>query len=319
MTEQLELTSQQTAKREIALAFCALLVVLFLVAFIPILVKVSEYEISPNATVFNPRWIGAVFLTCWNVPSILKQGRSGNYLTGKRFPNIHNILLLLVILGIFSTVHTLLYVWSLTQTSIANSEVLHSLNPIFTTLVAWVFLGQKFDSIFLTGIGISIVGSLSIVANDFSITIDKLQGDGLALVSTMLFAGCLLIVEKLQTQLSPTAITTCNYLLGTFFLLPILLVAGDDLFPHSWGVWLIVTAIGTVGIFQQILVTYSLKWLSSALVATILLLHPAITAILAWVIFSETLTWLNLLGFMVILLGAYLTTSSKGGVKMTAS
>ncbi|MDJ1175046.1 DMT family transporter [Roseofilum capinflatum] len=207
-----------------------------------------------------------------------------------------------------------LNVWSLTQTSIANSEVLHSLNPIFTTLVAWVFLGQKFDRLFLTGIGISIVGSISIVANDFSITIDKLQGDGLALVSTVLLAECLLIMEKLQTQLSPTAIATCNYLLGTFFSLPIVLVAGDDLFPHSWGVWLIVIAIGIVGIFQQILITYSLKWLSSALVATILLLHPAITAILAWVIFSETLTWLKLLGFTVILLGAYLTTSSKGGV-----
>jgi len=318
MTEQLELTSQPTAKREIAMAFSALFAVLFIIAFIPILVKVSEYEISPNATVFNPRWIGAVVLTSWNGLSLLKQRSSGNHLTVKRFSNLHNLLLLLVILAIFSTGHTLLYVWSLTQTSIANSEVLHSLNPLFTTLVAWMFLGQKFDRLFLTGIAIAIIGSISIVANDFSITIDKLQGDGLALVSAMLLAGGLLIMEKLQTQLSATAITTCNYLLGTFFLLPIVLVTGDDLFPHSWGVWLIVTAIGTVGIFQQILITYSLKWLSSGLVATILLLHPAITAILAWVIFSETLNWLNLLGFMVILLGAYLTISSKGGVKTTA-
>lgn len=319
MTEQLELTSQPTVKREIAIAFFALFVVLFLVAFIPILVKGSEYEISPNATVFNPRWIGAVVLIFWNVPSILKQRWSGNHLSVKRFPNLHNLLLLLLILGIFSTVHTLLYVWSLTQTSIANSEVLHSLNPLFTTAIGWMFLSQKFDRLFLMGIGISIVGSICIVANDFSITIDKLQGDGLALISAMLLSGCLLIMEKLQTQLSPTVITTCNYLLGTFFLLPIIFAKSDNLFPHSWGVWLIVIAIGTVGIFQQILVTYSLKWLSSALVATILLLHPAITAILAWVIFSETLTWLNLLGFMVILLGAYLTTSSKGGVKTTES
>ncbi|MDY6804342.1 MAG: DMT family transporter [Cyanobacteriota bacterium] len=317
MTEQLELSSQPRLKREIAMAFSALLAVLFLVAFIPILVKVSEYEMSPNATVFNPRWIGAVLLTFWNVPSILKQRRSGNFLAVKGLHNLHNLLLLLLILAIFSTAHTLLYVWSLTKTSIANSEVLHSLNPLFTTLVAWMFLGQKFDGRFLTGIAIAIVGSISIVANDFSITIEKLQGDGLALVSAMLLAWCLLVMEKLQTQLSATAITTCNYLLGTVFLLPIVLVAGDDMFPHSWQVWLIVTAIGTVGIFQQILVTYSLKWLSPGLVATVLLLHPAITAILAWGIFWETLTGLNLLGFMVILLGAYLTTSSKGGVKAT--
>ncbi|NEP82845.1 MAG: EamA family transporter [Okeania sp. SIO3B3] len=39
--------------------------------------------------------------------------------------------------------YQLLYAWSLTETTVVNSEVLHSLTPLFTTLVRWMFLGQQ--------------------------------------------------------------------------------------------------------------------------------------------------------------------------------
>ncbi|MDY6805101.1 MAG: DMT family transporter [Cyanobacteriota bacterium] len=316
MTEQLELTSEPTAKSKIAIAFSALFAVLVLYAWVPILVKFSEYEISPNATILNIRWIGTITLTLWNGLSLLKQRWSGNSVPVKLFPDIRTLLLLLM-LAVFSVGHQLLYAWSLTQTTVANSEVLHSLTPLFTTLLGWMLLGQQFDRRFSIGIAIAIVASLALAANDFSITIDKLQGDGLALISAIFWGGYLLVLEKLQTQLSINVITTWSFLLGTLLLLPIVLVTSDPLFPHSWGVWVILALLGSVVVINQILVTYSLKWLSSGLVAAILLLHPGVTAILAWGIFSETLSWLNWLTFIIILLGVYLATSSKGGMKAT--
>ena len=156
-----------------------------------------------------------------------------------------------------------------------------------------------------------------LAANDFSIALDKLQGDGLALASAALWGGYLMVTEKLRSQLSIMAIATWNCLLVTLFTLPFVLVTGEEIFPHSQVSWLTLGVLGISAIFTKFLITYSLKRLSSGLVATILLLHPAITAILAWGFFSETLTWLNLLAFAVILFGAYLTTSSKGGVKKT--
>jgi len=314
MTKELELTSPST---ETLLALGALLAVLVLIAFVPILVKIGESELSPNATIFNPRWIGAVVLLLWNGISLLKQRWSGNALTVKPFPDSYNLLLLLLIMAGFAVGHLLFYAWSLTETTVANSEVLHSLTPLFTTLVGWMFLGQQFQRRFLLGIGISIVGSIALAANDFSITLDKLAGDELALVSAGFWGGYLLVTEKLQNQLSINVITTFNFLLGTVLLLPIVLGTGEELFPHSLSVWLSVICIGIVLVITQTLTTYSLKRLSSGLVATILLLHPVITGILAWVFFSETLTILNLLAFVVILLGVYLGTSSIGGVKTT--
>jgi len=316
MTEKLELTSQATVRRETIVALAALFAVLVLIAFLPILVKFSESEISPNATLFNPRSISAVVLVLWNGLSLINRRCHGNQLPVKQLSNILNLLPLLVIMTTFSVGHSLLYFWSLTQTSIANSEVLHSLNPIFITWVE-MLLGKTMGGGYIIGITLTICGSIGIVFNDFTITIDKFNGDVLALFSAIFLSGYLLVLEKIQPHLSANAITTCNYLISTVFLLPIILVDGDNIFPNSWQIWLIVTAMSTIGIFAKFLITYSLKRLSSGLVATIFMLHPAITAILAWVIFSESLSILNLLAFVVILFGVYLGISSKGGVKTT--
>ncbi|MGB3512056.1 MAG: DMT family transporter [Microcoleaceae cyanobacterium] len=318
MTKELELTSQPTARSETSLALAALFADLVIIAFLPIMLKVSEYEISPDATIFNRFWIATVILGLWNGVEFLKR-RSLNSTPVKSPPyegGFEGIKLLLM-MGVFSGGQQLLYARSLTQTTVANSEVLHSLTPLFTTLIGWTFLGQKFDRRFVIGIAIAIVASIALAANDFSIALDKLQGDGLALVSAAFWGGYLMVTEKLRSQLSIMAITSWNCLLVTLFALPFVLASGEELFPHSKVGWLTLGVLGISAIFTKFLITYSLKRLSSGLVATILLFHPAITAILAWGIFSETLTWLNLLAFAVILFGAYLTTSSKGGVKET--
>ncbi|HAC62132.1 MAG TPA: EamA family transporter [Cyanothece sp. UBA12306] len=311
MTEQLELTSQTAARTEIKMALAALFPVLIIFAVVPILIKVSEYEINPNAIIFNRFSIAIPVLGCWNGVLNLKEKSAEKPILVEFFRQKQNGLLLLLLLsGVFSGGQQLLYAWSLTQTSAANSEVLHSMTPLFTTLIGWIFLSQNFERRFLRGIAVAICSSIILVSNDFSITIDKLQGDALALVSAILWSGYLLVLEKLQTQFSINTITTWTCLVGTIFLLPILLIADDDFFPHSWQVWLIIGILGTVEIFTKICLTYSLKRLSSGLVATILLLHPAITAILAWGLFSETLNLLNWLAFLGILLGVYLATSS---------
>ncbi|MBP0016529.1 MAG: DMT family transporter [Cyanobacteria bacterium SBLK] len=285
-------------------------------AYVPILIKLSEFTLTPNATTFNRFWIAAAIMGCWNSILTLKNYKKKEPPNVQIFPNnFQSLWLPLLLLGIFSGTHQLLYAWSFTQTSVANSEVLHSLTPLFTAWFGWIFLNQQFERRFLLGIAIAIGGSIALVAHDFSITFDKLQGDGLALVSAIFWGGCLLVLEKLQSQLSAIVITTWNEFIGTLFLLPILLEIGDNLIPTSGKTWAILTTMGIIGIFARLLITYSLKQLSSGLVATILLLHPAITAILAWIIFSETLSFVNLLGFIIILLGVYLATLSKGGIK----
>lgn len=321
MTNQLELPESNNSAAEVNKAYIAILTTLLMIAFMPILLRISESSITANATIFNRLWIATVILGLWNGVLVVKRRlfrtpmrTVQNSPPIKPFPDSHNLLLLLILAIVFVGFQ-LLWAWSLTQTSVANSEVLHSVTPLFTTLLGWALFGQKFDRLFLSGVAIALTGSILLVANDFSIALDKLEGDGLALLSAMFWAGYLLVAEKLQNQLSIIAIMTWICVLGTFFCLPILLVTRDELFPHSWEEWLTLIILGIAVILIQSLITYSLKYLSSGLVATILLLNPILTAIFAWLIFSETLDLLNLLALFTVLLGIFLTTSSKNAVK----
>lgn len=311
MLDQLKLTPTSITKSETAIAIASLLPALIIFAVVPILIKVGEYEINPDTLIFNRFWMALPLLGVWNGVSSFQGRSSPTAISSQFFPQNWKLLVLLILSGVFSGGQQILYAWSLTQTSAANAEVLHSMTPLFITLMGWMFLKQDFERRYLWGIAIAICGSLTLVAHDLSTTLDKLQGDGIALSSAVLWSGYLLVLERLQAQFSISVITIWTCLIGTIFLVPILLINGDSWLPHSFQLWLIVGLLGNLGIVTKISLTYSLKRLSSGLVATILLLHPVITAVLAWRIFSEKLDLLNGLAILSILLGVYLVASSK--------
>ena len=206
-----------------------------------------------------------------------------------------------------------LWAWSITQTSIAISTILHNLSPLFTTLIAWLFFDQRFDSRFLKGMVIAIAGMFVIGIEDIQIAAsDKIVGDLAALFSAVFYAGYLLIIEKLRTQLSATQILMWSSLTGAILILPILIVTGDQLFPDSWIGWLAVICLAIIcQALGQGLVTYSLNTLSAGFVALFLILDPVLTVIEAWIIFSETLSLWDWIALVLVLLGIYLALSSQ--------
>ncbi len=294
-------------------AYCALFFNLMLIAFLPILLRIGESFISPNATIFNRVWIASVVIGLWNGRLLLRT-QLLQHSPFQVFSDTRKFILLLALTFCFLS-YQLLGAWSLTQTSVANSEVLHSLTPLFTTLLGWILFRQYFDSLFLIGVAISIAGSISLGINDFYTIFDKLQGDGLALLSALFWALYLLIAEKLQKQLSVATIANWICFLGALILFPILLISHDQLFPSSIEGWLTVVSLGVSAAFIQGLTIYSLRFLSSGLVATILLINPLVTAVLAWMIFSETLSLLNWISLFTILSGIYLVTRSESKIK----
>ena len=94
------------------------------------------------------------------------------------------------------------------------------------------------------------------------------------------------------------------------------IIAGDQVLPHSGGAWLTLIVLGLNTVVCHSLVVYALKWRSSELMSTILLLSRVLTAVVAWALFWEALSLLNLLGFVVILVGIYLAISDEGELKI---
>jgi len=317
MTIELKPSRPQIEPTPAALGLISLFIAILALSFAAIFIRLSEREIGPVATIFNRFWIATVILGVWNVLKALSDRQFKVFSLQPQHYTTGDLVLLLVMSFFFSGT---LITWalSLTQTSVANSNLLHNVTPLFTTLMGWLFLSQYFEGRFLVGMVIAISGSILIGLGDLQVASDNFTGDSLAMVSAIFSAANLLTVEKLRAKFSATTILLWCSFLGTLLTFPILLLTEDILFPYSWTGWLVVISQALVcQVLGQSLQAYNLKRFSSGFVAVFLLLDPVITAILAWIIFSEQLSPLNGLAFSLVLVGIYQAKVSIGSDKVT--
>lgn len=297
-------------------ALASLIAGLVALSFSPILIRLSQGELGPNATIFNRFWISTVAFLLWTGVTAARQRLSNSQ---PQKPQVYTIRLLFLLLGVgFVMVATLvLWAWSLNQTSVANSTLMHNLAPLFTVLGGWLIWGKRFDSRFLIGMFVAMAGAGLLAYHDFSSTTGgEFQGDLLALLSAVFLGLYPLIVEELRTQLSPIVIMTWCSAIGTVLLLPVVILSEDRIFPCSLGGWLTVISLALIcQILGLVLYANCLNRLSSGFVSLCDLFVPVLSSQEAWVIFSESPSLASLISFAVIVLGVYVTSSSQSAIK----
>lgn len=297
-------------------ALASLIAGLVALSFSPILIRLSQGELGPNATIFNRFWISTVAFLLWTGVTAARQRLSNSQ---PQKPQVYTIRLLFLLLGVgFVMVATLvLWAWSLNQTSVANSTLMHNLAPLFTVLGGWLIWGKRFDSRFLIGMFVAMAGAGLLAYHDFSSTTGgEFQGDLLALLSAVFLGLYPLIVEELRTQLSPIVIMTWCSAIGTVLLLPVVILSEDRILPCSLGGWLTVISLALIcQILGLVLYANCLNRLSSGFVSLCDLFVPVLSSQEAWVIFSESPSLASLISFAVIVLGVYVTSSSQSAIK----
>ncbi len=311
MLNKAELSQQQTKPTLDLIELTLLAIAVLILSLAAIFIKLSENELGPNATIFNRLWIGSLTLLMWKAIAIPSSRTSHEYEVQP--PYTIRDQALFVVLGSVSALCLLTWAWSLTQTSVANSNLLHNLTPIFATLGDWLFLGYYFDGRFITGLVLALGGAIAVGVEDLHYSPEHLIGDAVALLSAVFYAGNLVIREQLLSKFSVTTILLWNCTIGVLFTLPIVLSTENQLFPSSGSGWLAVIGLGVLcQVIGQGIITSRLKNFSAGFVSLFLLLEPLMTAIFAWVIFAERLSILNWVAFFVIMVGIYLAKSGKG-------
>ncbi len=298
------------------LDFVLLLLGVLLASFSPILIRLSETEISPHAVIFDRYWIAAIVLGIYYAIKAIPWSSSDRLSEFKVSYTLKDIALLFLV-AVFNLACLTSWAWSLTQTSVSNSNLLHNTTPIFATLGGWLFLQHRFNGKFLMGIALALTGTVVIGIIDTQGAMDAhINGDALALLSAIFYAGGYLITEPLRTKFSATTILLWSCALGSLLMLPFMLFGGERIFPYSGFGWLTVISQTILCQIMGIgIVLHSLKKFSSAFVFLILLLDPVIAALLASAIFAEQLSIFNWLAFGLILTGIYLAKSGQGAEK----
>ncbi|MEG4504955.1 DMT family transporter [Microcoleus sp. F6_B4] len=297
-------------------AIASLFVGVVALSFGSIFIRWSESELSPNATIFNRFWLGSTVFGLWQGYKTIRQRLSGDKPV-QQHSYTSQELLLLVGAGTFFAATLAFVAWSLTQTSVAISTILHNLTPIFTSLGAWLLFGQGFNRQFLIGMVIAIGGAIAIEIQQIQMAAGEVTGGIAAIVSAVFMGAYLLVVEQLRTKFDPITIQLWVCAIATLSILPMLVFAQERVLPSSLNGWLFVIFLALVcQVLGQGLLTYSVASLSSVVVSLVHLLEPVFSSILAWVLFWEKLSFSNWVGFALVLIGLYLAVSSQAVVHL---
>jgi drug/metabolite transporter (DMT)-like permease len=192
---------------------------------------------------------------------------------------------------------------SVKMTSIANATLVTNLQPVLVLLVAPRLFGERLRARQL-GLGaVSLAGVLVVVLAAAAKSGAKWTGDVMAVVNVVVWTGYFLLAKRQRVD----GVDSWSFLAGVFLwaavvVLPFGLVASNDLGAMTaldW--WCVVGMALGPGVVGHGLMTWSQSHLDVTLASILGLLSPVVSTGLAWVVFGESLTILQIFGAGIVI------------------
>jgi drug/metabolite transporter (DMT)-like permease len=189
-------------------------------------------------------------------------------------------------------------------TKLGNATLFGNISSFF--FAAWgLWLVRKWPSalqaaalsLAALGCGLLMWGSAELSAASF-------RGDLLAALAGLLYTFYLILVERTRGQLQPLPLLFLASLFGAMMLLPVSIALGERIFPDNW-TGLVALAVCSQLIGQGLLV-YALGHVPPLVVGVAMLTQPALSALLGWTYYGETLTPRDWLGAAMIVVALVL-------------
>jgi drug/metabolite transporter (DMT)-like permease len=137
-------------------------------------------------------------------------------------------------------------------------------------------------------------GTALLMVGSAELSAAHVRGDLLALFAGILYTGYLIGIERLRGSLKPLPVLILASLFGAIFLLPLALLTGEQVMPDSWTPVLVLAL--TSQVIGQGLLVYALGVVPPLVIGLALLTQPAISAVIGWLVYGETLTPLDFMG-----------------------
>ena len=198
------------------------------------------------------------------------------------------------------------------HTSAGNATFLSNIAPLFVGLFTWIFTRHLPSRRFWIALLVSTLGSGLIVAADLRLALGRSSADGLAVLAAVCFALYLIITSRLREQhdvlellaLSTTASAVVLFIVAAGARMPMAI-------PSVGSLWALI-ALGLIcqvgGYFG---LTYALGHLPATVTSILFLCVAPFTAIIAWIIFGERMSAVEIAGGGLILSGAWIVGSRE--------
>ena len=267
------------------LAFAALLLGNVALAFGPWLVRLADT--GPVAAGFWRVTLALPFL--WVVAITVKQK-----------PHWPRRTLVWVIFGAATFYALDLAAWNagIRLTKLGNATLFGNVGSF--VLVAWgLWLARRWPrGLQALAIILAVGGAGLLMGSSYELSARHVRGDLLTLFAGLLYGGYLVLIERVRGELEPLPVL----LVATLFAVPplfiISLASGEQLWPRDWTP-LLIFALSSQVLGQGLLV-YALGTFPPLIVGLALLTQPAISALIGWLAYRETLSALDWLGAAAI-------------------
>lgn len=276
------------------LPLIALLAGACIIAFAPILVRLTE--VGPAAGGF---WRLALALPML-APFYLKG--SGTEAPAWRPPPT------LILAGVFFAGDLAFWHYGIGMTSVANATVLANLTPIVVTIVSFLLFREKVGGLFLCGMALGLVGAWTMAEGRGSgaAGTNPPLGDLLSACTALWYAAYFLCVRQARKGSGVVAVMVWSSLVGAAVLAVVMVLLGEDLLPASLSGWAACLGLAVVHVTGQGAIAWALGRLPTATASVVVLVQPAVAALLGWLIFTEAMTPLQGLGAAGALAGVAL-------------
>lgn len=248
-------------------------------------------DVPPIAAAFWRAAIaGIAFLPFFAFPAIRRQWRG---LSVKTFLAVCGATFIIA-------VHNILFITSLSYTSVAASTVLTCSQPIFTAFLGAIFIGEAVSKRAILGLIGAMTGAVLISLPQGGIT--TLKGNLLAIAAAITVATFVLCARKLRqhTPLFPFQFTVhlgsvvYLFLFAQIFSVPL---TGFD--ADSWKALLLLGLVPTF--IGHTLLTYSVGYIKAYLVSLAIVGEPVGATLLAAIFLGEIPPWQTIIGGVIVL------------------
>jgi drug/metabolite transporter (DMT)-like permease len=210
--------------------------------------------------------------------------------------------------GAFLALHFVTWIASLAHTSIANSTVLVTLNPVWIALTTALVTRRRPGGLVAASVALSVAGCAVIAWGSAGHGAGSLEGDGLAVLGGMCAAGYLMMGRLARRQgVSLLTYVALCYGGAAALLWALVLVLGlpiAGLTPVTYG------AMIGMGLVSQVIghsgYNWALKLFNPGFIAVCLLGEPIVASALGLVYFGEAIPLATLAGAPIIMTGIYL-------------
>ena len=276
------------------LAVAALFLGAAATAFSPIFVRISDT--SPAASAFWRMAMAVPLLWLW----VLAAERNGTAIASAPWK-------LLILAGLFFAADLGVWHWSIILTSVANASLELNFAPIFVTVGAWLFFGQRASRLHLVALFVTLAGASLLIGPNIGSTGTALLGDGFGVLAGLFYACYMLAIKSASARVSTARIMAVSTTVAALLLAPYALMTAEHVLPQSANGWLILASLAVIThVLGQSLIAYGFAHLSASFCAVSLLLQPVLAAVYAWVLLDEGMGINQIVGGVVVLLGIYL-------------